>query len=301
MQKSRVDGPKVSIGMPVYNGERYLAPALDSLLAQTFGDFELIVCDNASTDATGEIAEHYAQRDNRVRYVREPRNTGAVRNHNRTIELSTGEYFKWAAHDDLYAPQFVERCVELLDASPEAVLAYSRTQFIDEQGQILGDYRHPLDLATPLRAKRFLQYVAATHVLVEDYGLIRNHILKKTPLLGNYAWSDMVLFGELALHGTFIEAPEVLFYRREHLQRMMQAHKDPKSLTVFNDPAKKGERVLPLWRVFGGHLGSLQRVSLPFSEKIALAAGIARRANWTRGRLASELWSAVRPNSSPAP
>lgn len=281
--------PKVSIGLPVYNGEKYLEAALKSLLSQTLTDFELIICDNASIDRTGEIAERYARADSRIRYFREPQNTGAIRNHNRTIELARGKYFKWAAHDDVYAPTFVERCAAILDTTPDAVLAFSRTRFIDENSRETEDYRHPLDLGLPNRVRRFLQYIGATHILVEDYGLMRRDVLMKTPLLGNYVWSDMVLLGELSLYGRFVEAPEILFYRRLHDERAMQAHTDPKSLTVLNDPRKKSQRILPTWRLFGGHLSSLTRAPLSFSERAEILGGFARRANWHRRKLLSEL------------
>ena len=98
--------PRVSLGFPVYNGERYLAAALDSLLGQTFRDLEVVICDNASTDRTAELCAAYAARDARVRYHRNPTNLGAAPNFNRTFELSRGEYFKWAAHDDVCAPTF---------------------------------------------------------------------------------------------------------------------------------------------------------------------------------------------------
>ena len=127
--------PRVSIGLPVYNGERYLQQAIDSLLAQTFSDFELILLDNASTDGTRAICEAAAARDPRVRYLREPVNTGGIRNHNRTVELSRGEYFKWAAHDDIYAETFVEMCVAHLDSSPATVIAFTQSEFIDEHGR----------------------------------------------------------------------------------------------------------------------------------------------------------------------
>ncbi len=172
---------------------RYLRAALESLLAQTYADFELIISDNASTDGTGAICEEIAHRDGRVRYFRETRNTGSSRNHNRVIELARGRYFKWAAHDDLYDPRFVERCVGCLGADPGAVLCFSLTRFIDEQGRPLHEYAHPLKLNVEDRADRFLQYVFGNHVMVEDYGLVRLDVLRKTPLLGNYAWSDMVL------------------------------------------------------------------------------------------------------------
>lgn len=285
--------PRVSIGLPVYNGERYLAAALDSLLAQTFADFELIICDNASTDATQAICADYAARDPRIRYIREPANTGAVRNHNRTIELAQGEFFKWAAHDDVYAPEFVERCVRHLDTHPQTVLAFTRSRFIDQHGAPLADYPHPLNLASPSRSERFLGYVCANHVMVEDYGVVRTSVLRKTPLLGNFVWSDMVLFSELALYGPFFEVPEILFFRREHPQRAMQANRNAKALSAWNDPRRSGGSVAPTWRALREHVAALFRAPLSVRERAGLIVGTLKRGYWT-GSLPRELGDVAR-------
>ena len=92
--------PRISIGMPVYNGEQFLAGALDSVLTQDFEDFELIISDNASEDGTQKICLDYAARDRRIRYYRNEMNIGGSRNHSRVFELSAAEYFKWAHYDD---------------------------------------------------------------------------------------------------------------------------------------------------------------------------------------------------------
>src|SRR6185369_4346332 len=107
--------PSVSIGLPVYNGVNYLRQALDSLLAQTFGDWELILSDNGSTDATESICREFAARDGRIRYLREPVNRGATWNFNRVFELSRAPLFRWAAHDDVCSPELLERCVAALE------------------------------------------------------------------------------------------------------------------------------------------------------------------------------------------
>ena len=111
----------VSIGLPVYNGENYLSAAIESIAAQTFQDFELIISDNDSTDRTPEICRHYMMQDKRIRYFRNKRNLGAAPNYNRTYELSQGQYFKWTAHDDIICPDFLAKCVVALEAEPEAV------------------------------------------------------------------------------------------------------------------------------------------------------------------------------------
>src|SRR3954471_2621746 len=144
MTPDATKGPRLTVGLPTYNGEDYLASALDSLLAQTFTDFELIISDNASTDATESIARAYAARDPRIRYVRHPRNRGSAFNHTYVIREARGEFFKWASDDDLYAPELLERCVAALDARPEIVLAHAWTAFINEAGEIIHTQGYPL-------------------------------------------------------------------------------------------------------------------------------------------------------------
>ena len=120
--------------MPVYNGENYLRFAVDAVLNQTFQDWELIICDNCSNDSTEATCREYAERDPRVRYHRNPKNLGALPNHNRTLELARGEYFKLYAHDDILMPTYLERLVEVLDRDPGVVLVHPKTMIINEQG-----------------------------------------------------------------------------------------------------------------------------------------------------------------------
>ena len=106
---------KISIGLPVFNGETYLQTALESLCAQTFEDFELLIVDNASTDRTGEICRKAANHDRRIKYFRNTENIGAAKNFNKAFEISNSEYFKWAAHDDICAPQFLEKTAHIIN------------------------------------------------------------------------------------------------------------------------------------------------------------------------------------------
>jgi glycosyltransferase involved in cell wall biosynthesis len=144
--------PRVSIGLPVYNGERHLPAALDSLLAQTYRDFELIISDNALTDRTEEICRGYAARDSRIRYHRSPVNRGMIWNHDRVFHLARGEYFKWVGHDDLYDPDMLRHCVEALDRDPGAVLAMVGKVDIDAEGRVFRKPLYLLDTAAQGRA-----------------------------------------------------------------------------------------------------------------------------------------------------
>jgi len=121
----KTTSPKVSIGMPVYNGEKFIRGALDSLLAQTFTDFELIVSDNASTDSTELICREYMDRDTRIHYVRQRQNIGSVANFQYVLSEASGEYFMWAAADDRRDSRFLSMAVEVLDSDARIGLVFS--------------------------------------------------------------------------------------------------------------------------------------------------------------------------------
>lgn len=213
MNQSPHDGPTVSVGLPVFNGERYLGQSLDSLLDQTFTDFEVVVCDNASTDATPTIVAERAARDPRVRYVRNPRNIGLARNFNRAFQLSRGEFFRWAMADDLVGPTNLADQVAALRAAPDAVLAVPAWDLIDADGDPVGDGLRPRVLCrwdgpVPQRLATLVDLVSgpgSIAVLPLLSGLVRAEALWATDQLGSYPMSDQVLLGQLAVQGPFVE------------------------------------------------------------------------------------------------
>ncbi|MGD8279436.1 MAG: glycosyltransferase family 2 protein, partial [Gemmatimonadota bacterium] len=105
------NAPLLSVGLPVWNGLPYLEETLRSILNSEFQDYEIIVCDNASTDGTPELLAEYAAREPRIRFVRNETNIGAARNYNLTFELARGRYFRWMASDDLHSPGAIARCI----------------------------------------------------------------------------------------------------------------------------------------------------------------------------------------------
>lgn len=297
-------GPRVSIGLPVYNGERYLAEALDSLLAQTFGDFELIICDNASNDGTGEIARSYAAADERVRYVANERNLGLARNFKRAFELSSGGYFRWHAADDLAGPECLARCVEVLDREPRAVLAYPRTRFIDEQGAWLSEYDDGLHLQFAKASQRFRQLIERLGRVNLHYGLMRADVMRRTRLLGTYVGSDAVFLAELSLYGMFWEVPEFLFYRRFHAAA--SSNMNQAQLRAFYDPDNPHRIWMREWRHLWEHLRSVLRAPLGIPEKLFLQLFLVRIAAGNRDKLARQLFGATRQllagvSNGPAP
>ncbi|HET7128655.1 MAG TPA: glycosyltransferase family 2 protein, partial [Gaiellaceae bacterium] len=224
----------MSIALPVFNGENYLADALESLLSQSYADFELIICDNGSDDRTREISELYMRRDDRVRYLAGETNRGAAWNYNRGLEAASGRYFKWASHDDLCAPTYLERCVEVLDRAPESVvLAYPKTVLIDEAGRFLRGYEDGLDLRDEQPHRRLRSLIRNLVMSNAVFGLIRKDALEKTRRHGSYISADYILLAELALLGQFWEIPEPLFLRRDHSLMSRRANRTRAELSEW--------------------------------------------------------------------
>ena len=260
--------PLVSIGMPVFNGENYIAEALDSILAQTYSDFELIISDNASTDRTQEICLAYAARDQRIRYYRNKENLGGAANFNRVFELSSGKYFKWAAHDDVVAPQFLARCVQVLDEHPEVVLCHTKARIIDGQGRVIKDYAVQLRTDSPKPYTRFHDLIWVRHWCLQLYGLIRRDALNRTALHGKYASADRVLLVQLALLGPFHEIPEYLFFSRQHAERGSLLVHDLHSYIAWFDPTKKDKITFPAAKLVLEHFRAVKSAPLSPHERI---------------------------------
>jgi glycosyltransferase involved in cell wall biosynthesis len=210
------DPPLLSIGLFVYNGERFLRGTLDSLLTQTFRDFELIISDNGSTDATEAICRSYSASDSRVSYYRNDKNMGAGWNIRRVFSLATGKYFKWAACDDLYEPTFLSKCIEALERDDGIVLAHAKTRIIDDRGEFLEDYHWPMRTDSPEAVTRFREMLMNDHLCFQIFGVIRRAALLQIPPQGSYVNSDGVLLSQLALLGRFYEYPDYLFVSRRH-------------------------------------------------------------------------------------
>jgi glycosyltransferase involved in cell wall biosynthesis len=225
--------PQVSIGLPVYNGEKFLAETLDSLLGQSFRAFEIVISDNASTDRTAEICRCYQAKDSRIRYIRSETNRGAAWNFNRAFELSSAPLFKWAACDDLHEPLFLERCVDALYNDSGVVLSHTEVKMIDELGEALrydrqlgnlidrgGKLVTPPDrnriAEAPEPEVRFSDLLTHMWWCAQSFGVIRRDALLKTARHGNYWGADKVLMAELALQGRFYQVPEQLFAKRIH-------------------------------------------------------------------------------------
>ncbi|MFR9805613.1 glycosyltransferase family 2 protein [Pseudonocardia sp. RS010] len=265
-----IAAPRLSIGLPVYNGEKYLAESLDALLGQTYGDYELIISDNASTDGTEEVCRDYAARDPRIRYVRQSQNIGACPNHNFLVHEARGELFKWASHDDLYARTLLERCVDALDDRPEIVLAHAWQAIIDGDGHVVLPVDYSLTTDSPSAAERF-RSVLFTVGGDDFYGVMRTEVLRRTPLNGSYHHSDRTLMAELALNGQFHQVPERLFFRRDHPDRAERARPTKRARSANMDPRRADRLRHPMVRLLAeyvwGFVAAVRRAPISPAER----------------------------------
>lgn len=272
--ESQVDvaAPVVTLGMPLFNGALYLVSALDSLLAQTFERFEIVISDNGSTDGTEEICRSYADKDRRIRYFRHDVNRGAAWNHNFLIMEARGRYFRWHHYDDLCEPRHLERCVAALESSPAAVLAYPRTVLIDAAGGITSHYDDRLALGEAAAHARLRHFLTNVYLCNPVLGLIRLDALRRTALHGAYVAADHVLLAELAMQGRWAEVPEALFYRRFHAAKSTEANRNLRDRAAWYDPRlRKGMLIWPNLRLFSERLRAVARASIGLHEKILCA------------------------------
>ena len=288
----RMGSPNVSIGLPVYNGERYLTEAIDSILGQTFSDLELLISDNASTDGTEDICQSYAAKDSRVRYLRQNENLGAAPNYNEVFHVSRGKYFKWAAHDDVLEPTMVERCQEVLEQESDVVVCAPYTRIIGAEGEFLKDLGLEIELLEPSPDRRlgsFLRYHRSPRECNAVFGLIRSSVLGKTGLIGSYPASDMILLAHLALRGKIAIVPEPLFLRRDHENTSIRSTRTMEERAAwFNTRKASGGRRTAwywVWQYFRGILGA----PLGIGEHLRCQIALARYAKAKRHALVGEL------------
>jgi glycosyltransferase involved in cell wall biosynthesis len=289
--------PRLSVGLPVYNGEKYIAESIESLLGQSYKDFELIISDNASTDSTADICRRYAGQDSRIRYIRQPRNLGLSANHNFVAEQSRGEFFKWAAADDLYGRDLLQSCVDALDQHPDVVLAHSWTAAIDGAGNVMQAYKYPLSTDSPSASERFRSFMFGSSGLFDDpgsrdhrlirldnqgilracdeYGVIRTKILRQIAPHDSYHHQDRIVVCELLLHGPFHETPDWLYFRRDHDDRVYRSSGANKSSLRARcevlDPRRANRLKHPTARLvaeyFWGYVGAIRRAPLSSADR----------------------------------
>jgi glycosyltransferase involved in cell wall biosynthesis len=295
---------KVAIGMPVWNGEQFVSEAIESILGQTYGDFELVISDNASTDGTAEICSAYAKQDGRIRYIRQKKNIGAAPNHNEVFRRSSGSYFKWACHDDVLASEFIHECVRVLDADEAATVCCPATVLINEDGSPLSyssqddgmvdsygnlwQVEKNLRLTSPDPADRFTAVLCDIEWCFEIYGLIRRSALERTSIMPSYYGGDKVVLAELSFTGRYhlLEAP--LFYRRCHPGQSSSPQTSRYRAMWIS--GRQGQMFPPQLRLMAAYVRAVLWAKLTPAQRSRCFFAIGRRA------AAISLWGSVAPH-----
>jgi glycosyltransferase involved in cell wall biosynthesis len=273
------EGPFVSVGMPVFNGDPFLRGAIDSMLAQSHTNLELIISDNASTDGTAAIGSEYATRDPRVRYFRQPRNIGAPRNWNFVVTRARGKYIKWASANDYCDTAMLAACVEVLESDQRVVLCYGTTRLVDEISGAVRPYDGDLSITEERPSVRLSRLLAEMKLNNAISGLIRMEVLRRTGLIRPYQGGDLVLMAELAMAGMFVLLPHPLLYRRIGA-RTFSSHLTDTELRKLLDPQAKFGAGLGRLRMNIDYFASVLRASMSLGEKRRALALAARKAYW---------------------
>jgi glycosyltransferase involved in cell wall biosynthesis len=286
--QDRASTPLVSIGVPVYNGARFLPQALDSLLGQRLPNLELIISDNASSDDTEAICRAYAAKDARVRYFRQTVNIGAPQNWNFVAKQARSKYFKWSSGNDFCPPDMLEKCVAVMEAESDVVLCHGRTCLIDEETGRREEYTRDIAIIEDLPHERFKTLYRTLALNNAQSGLIRAEALQRTRYDRSYPGGDVVLMAELALQGRFVLLPDVLLYRRMG-RGTFSSLLTAAEMQAFFDPAAK--RGIGFWylRLHLDFLVTALRASISLPEKLRTLILVLRHAVWDRGKLWAEL------------
>lgn len=275
--------PTLSIGMPVYNGAKWIQEAIDYLLNQSFTDFELIISDNASTDETAVICRTIAERDPRVRYHRHTSNIGVFRNYNHVFELATAPLFKWASCNDICLDGFLERCVAVLRDRPDVVLVYPKAILIfaprgeEPYGE---EYEDNLNLEQERPSDRFREYLNREKINNVMNGVIRAAALRETALNRSLPGSDISMIADLSLRGKFVEIPDRLFVRRlTPGTTILLMEQSAKSHGYLGRPDNVQRLKLHSYRFV-----DTWRAAISLNEKLRVWLYLLRRVAWLRHR-----------------
>jgi glycosyltransferase involved in cell wall biosynthesis len=284
--------PLVSIGLPVFNAQKYLRLAIEAHLRQTCREFELIISDNASTDATAAICEEFARLDSRVRFVRSQENRGLTWNHLNVFRLSTGKYFRWAAADDIPSVDLLEETVGLLQADERVVLCVPRTHNIDGEGRVTGTLANNLELATDDPIERALAVLTRRYQMVFPQGLMRRDCLAQLLAPGrewNYFGWDLIILLELALRGRITQSRSAHLLRRLHEDQASRVQRDAAAGVGRIEPTFKALWVFPHWRWQKERFRAVARSPLTPAQRIKLYTFLGKQTWWIKSDLVRDL------------
>ena len=286
---------KVVIGLPVYNGQKYLGAAIDSHLSQSFGDFDLVISDNGSTDATPDICANYASTDKRIKYLRSSENRGILWNHRRVFEAidSPNQYFRWAGADDIMEPGLLQAMVEVLNGRTEVEAVVPDTKNIDEHGQIIGSMARTLDLQSSDVFERARDVLVANYQHVIAYGLLRASTLRLMRTGPNYIGWDPIFVWELALRGQMVQLAGPVLLRRFHAGSISRV-KTVKEMRKWVEPNSKAGMSFPHWTWAYERARALMACPLSTHDRFRIGTLLARATLWQRGALVRDVTQATR-------
>lgn len=285
--------PLLSVGIPVYNGEKYIGECLDSLLNQTFTDFDITICDNCSTDNTELICLDYQKKDNRIKYHRNESNIGITENYNRVFKLSKGKYFKWSSANDICLPTLFEKCIDILNSQPDVALCYTNTNIINGGGRVLKEYDNNLNLMQDNPVERLRKFFINLDMNNVMNGVFRRSVLAKTSLVAPYLASDINMLVEVCLLGKYYEIDEYLFNRRFD-KADYEKIKNTKNLLKFYNSSDNSKIIMKFWRLNFEHTRSVLKSPLKLNEKIKLTYFLLKKLYYDRNILIKELWMAFK-------
>jgi glycosyltransferase involved in cell wall biosynthesis len=268
--------PRVTIGLPVYNGALTIEEAIRPLLAQTYTDFELLISDNASTDATQQLVERLARQDPRIRYVRQQVNIGANGNYSFVAREARGEFLKWCSASDWVAPTFLAECVAALDAHPEAVIAAPRTRLFTGTPSNSYDCKGDVAILAEAPLERLVDMANRLHRNNAFNGLIRLAALRQTRLVEPYMSADMVLMGHLAMLGKFLLLDSSLYYRRNEVSTSTSLQTLSERLK-HHYPTMSARMLFQHWKFQIGWFRAVLAAPMPLGQRLRAVAFLGHR------------------------
>lgn len=292
--------PEVSIGLPVFNGANYVAEAIESVLDQSHKNFELVICDNASTDNTHDMCSGYARNDSRVRYIRNETNIGAAKNYDLVWHKSRGKYFKWLAHDDRILPEYVEQTVSALKQDPSVVLCNSVVDYIDHNGDHLGYYRSVITRAAGDEpSERFAAIILRLHTCVDFFGMMPRSAMEGSLLHKAFRGSDRAFLAQMALRGRLLQLSEPLVQMRQHSEQYSQL-RNTRQQVSWQDPSRSRRNELSILTLYRTYRELVNTESMTEMERKECRKVLRRFwvQGWTGARLLAELISIPFPGAA---